>query len=92
MPSDSKYSFTRPVLIGVGSGIAGAAVIVARGGAPGFVALLPAAPTVMGSFAIPFFSLLALVGPTGLTFPCWAVDTGSPGVRAWRWLRARFPN
>jgi hypothetical protein len=92
MRSDPKSSLARPVLIGVGSGIAGAAAIVARGGANGFVTMLPSAPTVMGSFAIPFFSLLALVGPTGLTFPCWAVDTGSPGVRAWRWLRARFPN
>ncbi|MCI4357188.1 MAG: hypothetical protein L3K18_08665 [Thermoplasmata archaeon] len=92
MASDTQSPLTRPVLIGVGSGIAGAAAIVVRGGAPNFVAMLPAAPTVMGSFAVPFFSLLALVGPAGLTFPCWAVDAGSPGGRAWRWLRARFPN
>ncbi|HKV90213.1 MAG TPA: hypothetical protein VJQ43_03335 [Thermoplasmata archaeon] len=70
--------------------MAGAAAVLAKGGGHGILAALPAAPTVMGSFAVPFFSLLALVGPTGLTFPCWAVDQSSPGSQVWRWLKGRF--
>ncbi|HEV8049526.1 MAG TPA: hypothetical protein VGP88_02920 [Thermoplasmata archaeon] len=80
----------RPALIGLGPGLAGAAVLLTRNGTTGLGAVLPGAPGGVGSFVVPFVSLLALVGPTGLTFPCWANDAHAPGVRAWHWLVAHL--
>jgi hypothetical protein len=80
----------QPALAGVGSGIAGAAVVLSKGGPTTIGPFLPSAPSGVGSVIVPFVSLLALVGPTGLTFPCWVSDASSPGTRAWRWMRARL--
>jgi len=80
----------RPALIGLGSGVAGAAMFLGRDGATGIGSVLPGAPGGGGPFVVPFVSLLALVGPTGLTFPCWANDAHAPGVRAWHWLVGRL--
>jgi hypothetical protein len=82
----------RPAMAAVGSGIVGAAAILSKNGSSTLGPLLPSAPPGLGSMVVPFVSLLALAGPTGLTFPCWVSDGSSPGARAWRWLRGRFPN
>jgi hypothetical protein len=80
----------RPALLGLGTGVAGAAALLTRNGATGLGAVLPSTSGGLGAMVVPFVSLLALVGPTGLTFPCWANDAHAPGVRAWRWLLARL--
>lgn len=82
--------FRQPAVVGVGSGIVGAAAVLAKAGPSGLGPFLPSAPLGLGGTIVPFVSLLALVGPTGLTFPCWASDASSPGGRAWRWVRRRF--
>jgi hypothetical protein len=90
MPSNSRSGrLPRHALVGVGSGIVGAAVILTKTGSTTFGPFLPSAPLGLGSMIVPFVSLLALVGPTGLTFPCWVSDSTSPGARAWRWLVGR---
>jgi hypothetical protein len=82
----------RPALIGLGPGVAGAAVLLTRNGTSGLGAVLPGSSGGIGSILVPFVSLLALVGPTGLTFPCWANDAHVPVARAWRWLVGRLSN
>jgi hypothetical protein len=81
-----------PALLGLGSGIVGAAAVLVRTGSGTNLTLLPSSGPLLGFAAVPVVSLLALVGPTGLTFPCWAVDAHSPGVRLWRWVRSRLPS
>ncbi|HKV90626.1 MAG TPA: hypothetical protein VJQ43_05465 [Thermoplasmata archaeon] len=76
--------------MGVGSGVVGAAAIFAKGSSAGLFRLVPAIPSSFGALALPLVSLLALVGPTGLTFPCWAHEPSSPGMRLIRWVHGRF--
>ena len=80
----------RPAVLGIGSGVVGAAAIFAKGSSSGLIRLVPAFPTSLGAVAVPLVSLLALVGPTGLTFPCWAHEPSSPGMRLVRWVQGRF--
>lgn len=85
---DRFPSFARRwALLGTGSGAVALAAVLARGGGTGW---LPAAPASLTALTVPFVSLLALVGPTGLQFPCWAVESSSPGARAYRWARRRL--
>jgi hypothetical protein len=89
-PARAGPLLARPALLGVGSGIVGAATLFAKTGGTSLAPLFPTAPGGLGSVALPFLSLLALVGPTGLTFPCWAHDLPSPGARLWGWVSARL--
>jgi hypothetical protein len=92
MPSIAAlaHHVRQPAVVGVGSGIVGAATVLAKSGPSGLGPFLPSAPLGVGGMIVPFVSLLALVGPTGLTFPCWVSDARSPGGRAWRWVRRRL--
>jgi hypothetical protein len=76
----------RVALLGAGSGLAVVAVVT-RGSSAGLLQFLPAGPGSLSALALPFVSLFALVGPAGLTFPCWAVESTSPGARLLRWAR-----
>ncbi|MCI4325798.1 MAG: hypothetical protein L3K00_07985 [Thermoplasmata archaeon] len=76
----------RVALLGAGSGLAVVAVVT-RGSNGGLLQFVPANPGSLTAVALPVVSLLALVGPTGLTFPCWAVESTSPGARLLRWVR-----
>jgi hypothetical protein len=87
VPSISSAA-RRVALIGAGSGLAGA-VVVARGAGSGLLPFLPGPPGSFAALAVPFVSLFALVGPTGMTFPCWAVESSSPGAKFLRWARRR---
>jgi hypothetical protein len=75
--------------LGAGTSLFGAAAVLARGTGPTLARLVPSAPANLSAWALPVVSLLALVGPTGLTFPCWAVESSSPGARVLRWIRAK---
>ena len=90
MTLDLRGRLRRPAVLGVGSGVVGAAAILAKGSSTGLIRLVPAFPTTLGAVAVPLVSLLALVGPTGLTFPCWAHEPASPGMRLLRWVHGRF--
>jgi hypothetical protein len=92
LPWDPHPDRAGPSLWGLGSGVAGAAAILLRTSGTSALGAGPASVPMIGAVAVPVVSLLALVGPTGLTFPCWAVDTHSPGARLWRWVRARVPS
>jgi hypothetical protein len=80
--------FTRRLaLLGTGSGLAALTAVVSRGMGGGFARFLPTLPGNFSALAVPVVSLFALVGPTGLTFPCWAVESSSPGAKFLRWAR-----
>jgi hypothetical protein len=89
VPSLSSFA-RRCVLLGTGSGVVAVAAVLARGSGDGFARFVPAAPSSLAAATLPFVSLLALVGPTGLQFPCWAVESTSPGGRLYRWARRRL--
>jgi hypothetical protein len=66
------------------------AAVLARGSGSGLAHFAPAAPSSLAAATLPFVSLLALVGPTGLQFPCWAVESTSPGARLYRWVHRKL--
>jgi hypothetical protein len=88
LPSLSSFA-RRCALLGTGSGVVAVAAVLARGTGAGFARFVPAAPSSVAAVTLPFVSLLALVGPTGLQFPCWAVESTSPGARLYRWARRK---
>ncbi|MFI5414987.1 MAG: hypothetical protein ACHQ16_04895 [Candidatus Lutacidiplasmatales archaeon] len=89
VPTLSSFA-RRCALLGTGSGFVAVAAVLARGSGSGFAHFVPGAPSNLASVTLPFVSLLALVGPTGLQFPCWAVESTSPGARLYRWARRKL--